>query len=87
MINPAPIPSELSLNAGEHDELEIFLEICLIPSRIDQKLRTKKGEYMLFKEEIGLEVVGNGGDRGGDLQGSWERFHLARTWLQFCGDF
>ena len=53
VINPAPIASELSLNAGDHDELKIFLKIRLIPSRIDQKLRTKKGEYMLFKENFG----------------------------------
>ena len=26
---------------GDHDELEIFLEICLISSRIDQKLKEK----------------------------------------------
>ena len=43
---------------GDHDELKIFLEICLIPSGIDQKLRTKKGEYTGFKEEIGLEDRG-----------------------------
>ena len=41
-INPAPIASQLSLNVGGHDELEIFLEICLIPSRIDQKLKNKR---------------------------------------------
>ena len=28
-INPSPIASQLSLNTGgDHDELEIFLEIC-----------------------------------------------------------
>ena len=26
---------------GDHNELEIFLKICLIPSRIDQKLKNK----------------------------------------------
>ena len=31
--------------------------------------------------------MGDGGDRGGVLQGSWERFHLARTRLQFRDDF
>ena len=34
-INPAPIASQSSLNAGGgggHDELEIFFEIRLIPS-------------------------------------------------------
>ena len=87
MINPDPIPSELSLNVGGHDELKIFLEIRLIPSQIDQKLRTKKGEYMLFKEKFGSKIVGHWSGRGGDLQGSWERFHLARTRLQFCDVF
>ena len=29
-INPAPIASQLSLNMGDHNELEIFLEIRLI---------------------------------------------------------
>ena len=32
---------------GDHEELKTFLEICLIPSRIDQKLR-KKEEYIVF---------------------------------------
>ena len=36
---------------GDHDELEIFLKICLIPSRIDQKLGEKKGEIHAFKGE------------------------------------
>ena len=34
-------------------ELNTFLETRLISSRVDQKLRTKKGEYTCFKEEIG----------------------------------
>ena len=38
---------------GEHDELEIFLEICLIPSRIDQKLKNKRGKYMVLKRKLG----------------------------------
>ena len=42
---------------GDHDELEIFLEIYLIPSQSDQKFRTKKGEYMLFKEKFGPKMV------------------------------
>ena len=59
---------------GDHDELEIFLEICLIPSRIDQKLKNKRRDYIGFKERNWLEIVGDGGDRGGGLHGSWERF-------------
>ena len=38
---------------GDHDELEIFLEICLIPSRIDQKLKNKEGKYIFLKGELG----------------------------------
>ena len=55
-INPAPIASQSSLNAGgggDHDELEIFLEIRLIPSRIDQKLKNKEGKCMFLKGELG----------------------------------
>ena len=48
VINPAPIASQSSLNAGEHDELEIFLETRLISSRVDQKLKNKRREYMSF---------------------------------------
>ena len=40
---------------GDHDELEIFLEICLIPSRIDQNLRTKKGITSVLKRKISPE--------------------------------
>ena len=52
---------------GDHDELEIFLEIRLIPSRIDQKLKNKEGKYMLFKE-------GNWAEDHGQLERSWRRF-------------
>ena len=38
-------------------ELKTFLKTRLISSRVDQKLRTKKGEYTGFKEEIGLKIV------------------------------
>ena len=34
-------------------ELKTFLEICLISSRIDQKLKNKRGKYMLLKEKLG----------------------------------
>ena len=59
VINPALIASQSSLNAGEHDELEIFLETRLISSRVDQKLKNKEGKYMLLKREIGPKIVGN----------------------------
>ena len=34
-------------------ELKTFIEIHLISSRIDQKLKNKKGEYMLLKRILG----------------------------------
>ena len=45
---------------GDHDELEIFLEIRLFPSRIDQKLRTKKGSTSVLKRKIGPKIVAIG---------------------------
>ena len=48
-INPAPIPSQLSLNMGDHEELKILLQIFLIASRINQKLKNKRRIHHLFK--------------------------------------
>ena len=68
---------------GDHDEVKFFLEIRLIPSRIDQKLRRKKGEIHAFKEGIRPEIVAIGSSRGRCLKASWERFLGARMPLQF----
>ena len=35
-------------------ELKTFLETRLISSRVDQKLKNKRGKYMLLKGKIGL---------------------------------
>ena len=40
-------------------ELKTFLETRLISSRVDQKLKNKRGEYMLLKREIGPKIVAN----------------------------
>ena len=40
-------------------ELKTFLEIHLISSQIDQKLREKKGEYTGFKEKFGPKIGGH----------------------------
>ena len=37
---------------GDHDELEIFLEIRLIPSRIDQKLKNKERIHGFLKGKL-----------------------------------
>ena len=37
-------------------ELKTFLETRLISSRVDQKLKNKRGKYMLLKREIGLKL-------------------------------
>ena len=52
-INPALIASQLSLNAGGHDELEIFLEIFLIPFTNRSKVEEQKGKYIAFKGKFG----------------------------------
>ena len=52
VINPAPIASQSSLNKGDRDELEIFLKIGLIPSRIDQKLKNKGRIHCFLKGEL-----------------------------------
>ena len=53
VINPAPIASQSSLNVGEFKgKLEIFLEICLIPSRIDQKLKNKGRIHGFLKGKL-----------------------------------
>ena len=38
-------------------ELKTFLETRLISSRVDQKLKKKKGEYMLFKGKFCPKMV------------------------------
>ena len=38
-------------------ELKTFLEIGLISSRIDQKVKNKEGNYMLLKRKIGSNIV------------------------------
>ena len=52
VINPAPIASQSSLNAGGTRELEIFLETRLISSLVDQKLKNKEGIHGFLKREI-----------------------------------
>ena len=39
-------------------ELKTFLETRLISSRVDQKLKNKRGKYIGFKEEDWPEIVG-----------------------------
>ena len=40
-------------------ELKTFLETRLISSRVDQKLKNKRAEYMLLKREIDPKIVAN----------------------------
>ena len=55
-INLAPIASPLSLNTGDHEELKILLQIRLIASRINKKLKRKEGTHHLFKGEFGPKI-------------------------------
>ena len=63
-------------------ELKAFLETRLISSRVDQKLKNKRGKYMLLKKEIRPDNRGHWRGRGGGLQGSWERFLGATSQLR-----
>ena len=52
-INPGPIASQLSLKTrGDHDELEIFLKICLIPFTNRSKVEEQRENTWVFKGEI-----------------------------------
>ena len=80
VINPAPIPLD-------HDELKIFLEIRLIPSRIDQKLRTKKRVHGFLKGELGRRSWVIGADVDADLQHRGSGFLARRRSSRICGEF
>ena len=41
---------------GDQDELGIFLKICLIPSRIDQKLSFKGRIHHFLKGKLGSKA-------------------------------
>ena len=58
---------------GDRDELEIFLEIRLIPSRIDQKLKNKGRNTLVLKGKL--------------ARGSWpiEAFVAVDSWLRGSG--
>ena len=42
---------------GDHEKFKILLQIRLIASRINQKLRERKGEYTGFKGDFGPKIV------------------------------
>ena len=69
-----------TLRSRGSQELKTFLEICLISSRIDQKLKNKKGDYMLLKgilaqqswpidAVVGADCRGRGNDSNGRRRG------------------
>ena len=59
VINPAPIALQSSQNAGDHDELEIFLEIRLIHFTNQSKVSFQRENTLLFKGKISPKIVGN----------------------------
>ena len=71
-------------------ELKTFLEICLISSRIDQKLKNKKREYTLLKGNLAQKwwpidaVVGvDCRGRGSDYLGRHRGFNPAKNQPDF----
>ena len=57
VINPAPIVSQSSLNAGDHDEIEIFLEILLIHFTNRSKVEKIRREIHAFKEKFSPKIM------------------------------
>ena len=51
-INPAPIASQSSLNAGDHEEHKTFLKIRLISFTNLSKVEEQRREYIAFKEDF-----------------------------------
>ena len=64
-------------------ELKTFLEIRLISSRIDQKLKNKGRIHGFLKGKISPRIVADWCSRGGGLMASRGRFRGHRSWLQF----
>ena len=73
------------LTRGDHDELEIFLEIRLIAFTNRSKVQFEREKYIGFIEEIGLEIVGDGAGRERGFAVSRVRFRGHGSWLQ-CRD-
>ena len=75
-------------------ELKTFLETRLISSRVDQKLKNKRGKYMGFKEKLGpkswmMEAIVEAVccRRGGDSFGLSRGFNSATNRLMFSFNF
>ena len=78
----------------DHDELKIFLKICLIPSRIDQKLSLKRRNTLVLKRELARRswaidafVGAVFKRRGGDSLGMGHDFNSATNRLVFSFNF
>ena len=56
-FNPAPIASQSSLNAGDHEELKTFLEICLIHFTNRSKVEEQEGRIHAFKGKFCHKIV------------------------------
>ena len=55
-INTAPIASQSSLKAGDHEELKTFLEIRLITFTNLSKVKEQRRIHRLFKEDFGEKI-------------------------------
>ena len=67
---------------GDHDEIEIFLEIRLIPSRIDQKLKNNEELDGFLKGKLAKKSWAVEAFMGADLGRPRSRFHCAASWRQ-----
>ena len=67
---------------GDHDELEIFLEILLIHFTNRSKVEKIRREIHAFKGKISPKIMGNWCGRGSGFEGLCERFLWMTSWLQ-----
>ena len=67
---------------GDHDELEIFLEIRLIPFTNRSKVSFQRENTWLYKEDFSPKSWAIEAVVGADLRRRGGGFHWAASWLQ-----
>ena len=85
-INPAPIASQLSLNAGGSRFTRDLPRNSLNSFTNRSKVQKKGRSTWVFKERIGPKIVGNWRGCGSGFSASRVRFCRHGSWLEFRDD-
>ena len=86
VINPAPIPSESSLNAGGTRRTKDLPRNSLNFFTSRSKVEEQRREIHALKKKIDPKVVGDGAVHGRGFAASRVRFYGHGTWLQCHGE-